>query len=228
MESVSVRVPTRDSRAAPRNFNGNLLGACICVCARERVEGLPVWPHKVLRHVRLPPVRLYLGDLLGDERANRRRQLEAVAREAVARPQAADPGLSDHRVHIILVDGVHGREADDLTFARQRRQPVEEAVQVVLLYVGVKRCVIDVGVDDLALEAMVYRSKYELVVGGSRHEVDAGGPPPVGNEGELAELLWDPLVAYLDARRKCGGGKVDARGGVELVEPRARGVDDDG
>ena len=53
-------------------------------------------------------------------------QLEAVAREAVARPQPADGGLADHRVDVVLIDSVHAGESAELQVLRQSWQPLHD------------------------------------------------------------------------------------------------------
>ena len=104
-------------------------------CSREvrlhlEGQGLAAGPHEVVRHGRLPRVRLESRDLLGDERPDGRRELEAVAGEAVAGPEARDVRLADDRVDVVLVDRVHAREADDLAGGLEAGEAVEEAVEV--------------------------------------------------------------------------------------------------
>merc|ERR1719478_1984735 len=106
-------------------------------CSREvrlhlEGQGLAAGPHEVVRHGRLPRVRLESRNLLGDERSDGRRELEAVAG-----PEARDVRLADDRVDVVLVDRVHAREADDLAGRLEAGQAVEEAVEVVLLHVRV-------------------------------------------------------------------------------------------
>merc|ERR1719478_58675 len=94
--SCRTTTPTRCSREVRLHLEG---------------QGLAAGPHEVVRHGRLPRVRLESRDLLGHERSDGRRELEAVAGEAVAGPEARDVRLADDRVDVVLVDRVHAREA---------------------------------------------------------------------------------------------------------------------
>mmetsp|Transcript_26362 Transcript_26362/g.68201 ORF Transcript_26362/g.68201 Transcript_26362/m.68201 type:complete len:282 (+) Transcript_26362:265-1110(+) len=189
-------------------------------------ERLAVRAQEVQRDVRLTQHALHLlaRDLLRDERAHRGRQLEAVAGETVAGPQPLQVRLADHRVHVVLVHGVHAGEAHDLARGVQTREAVKQRVEVLLLKVGVQVGVVVIGVHDLRLETVVHRAEDQLVVGAARHEVDTGRSPGVGGEGQIAVVIGDVLVADLDARGQRSGGQLEADGVVELVKPGPRGV----
>jgi len=126
---------------------------------------------------------------------------------------------------VILVHSVHVGEAVDLSGLGEGRHAVKEAVEVVLLDLGVKSLVVIIRVNNFALEAVCDAAEDELLVLLSGHEVDSTVSPGVGNEGEVEEVAFDVLVANLDASGEHLGRAGNVGRGVELVKPRASAVD---